>query len=64
MRKQFPEIASTTMTAAETEPKALELFCTQQFIIAFSLIRHRVTGLGLAYIWCKKNVENTSDHKA
>jgi hypothetical protein len=37
MRKQFPEIVTTTFKGCRTETKALELFCTQPLIIAFSL---------------------------
>jgi hypothetical protein len=50
MRKQFPEIVSTVVKAVETEPKALELFCTQPWIIAFSLVQQTNTYRKLSFI--------------
>jgi hypothetical protein len=55
MRKQFPEIVSTVVKAVETEPKALELFCTQPKIIAFSLVHRLDPDRQLAFIWCKNS---------
>jgi hypothetical protein len=52
MRKQFPEIVSTVIKAVETEPKALELFCAQPRIIAFSLVDPIQAYQELAFIWC------------
>jgi hypothetical protein len=54
MRKQFPEIAPTAVKAAETESKALELFCTQLSIIAFSLSACIKACASLAFFWCGK----------
>jgi hypothetical protein len=42
VEKQFPEIVETTLTVALTETKALELFCTQRTIIAFSLVSPKI----------------------
>jgi hypothetical protein len=52
MRKQFPEIVSTGVKSVETEPKALELFCAQPTIIAFSLIYEEHAYRKLAFVGC------------